>query len=172
MLFPLSAILTSFVIFFSTGANAAALFSITSSSFADSKAIPAWYSCDGGEHSPQLSWKGAPSKTKTYVLICNDPDAPQGDWYHWVMYNIPNTVTTLSEGTVLASGASLGKNSWGRLQYNGPCPPAGSLHHYYFTLYALDSSLSLPSGAEAKTVMQAMQGHVVGKTTIVGVFGH
>lgn len=172
MLFPLLAVTTSFVITSSTYAEQAALFSLTSSSFSDRKDIPSLYTCDGRDLSPQLAWSGAPAKTQSYVLICDDPDAPSGNWYHWVLYNIPSAVTELPEGRAQPSGAVLGKNSWGRTQYNGPCPPASSIHRYSFTLYALDIRLALPGGADAKTVLKAIQGHVLGKTTIMGVFGH
>ena len=171
MLFPLYAIIAFFVISFSAQAEPVALFSMKSSSFAEGKNIPALYTCDGSDRSPQLRWKGAPAKTKTYVLIANDPDAPGGTWYHWVVYNIPNTIKLLTEGSALPAGASLGKNSWGRMQYNGPCPPASSIHRYYFTLYALDIRLPLPSGAEVMTVVNAMQGHILGEATLVALFG-
>ncbi len=172
MLFPFLAITTSFVITSSTYAEQAALFAIKSASFVDRKNIPALYTCDGQDLSPQLAWSGAPARTESYVLICDDPDAPVGIWYHWVLYNIPSAVTELPEGVAAPSGAVLGKNSWGRTQYNGPCPPASSIHRYNFTLYALDMRLTLPGGADAQTVLKAIQGHVLNKTTIMGVFGH
>lgn len=172
MFFSVLALTTSFVISASTHAEQAARFSIKSTAFADRKNIPTVYTCDGRDLSPQISWKGAPAKTQAYVLICEDPDAPVGSWYHWVLYNIPPSVSVLPEGAALSSGAELGKNSWGRSQYNGPCPPASSIHRYNFTLYALDSRLDLPPGAEASTVLRAIQGHVLAKTTLMGVFGH
>ncbi len=163
---------SSFFLALSTYAETANMFLIQSSSFENKKEIPALYTCDGKDLSPQLAWSGAPANTKTFALICEDPDAPAGIWYHWVLYNIPNGVTQLAEGSALPAGAALGKNSWGRSQYNGPCPPASSTHRYQFTLYALDAPLALPSSAGAKAVLQAIQGHTLGKATMMGVFGH
>lgn len=172
MLFPILALSTSFVITTSTYAEQAALFSMRSSSFSDRNTIPALYTCDGGDRSPELAWQGAPPKTVSYVLICVDPDAPTGAFYHWVLYNIPRSVSEIPAGAGAAPGAELGRNSWGRAQYNGPCPPPSSIHRYHFTLYALDIRLPLARGADAQTVLNAMQGHVLGQTLILGVFGH
>ena len=170
MLFPLLALTTSFVITNSTPVRAGQL-SLHSSSFTDRSTIPTIYTCEGKNVSPELAWHGAPAGTESYALICEDPDAPAGIWYHWVIFNIPRVVTEIPEGSGLPGGATPGANSWGRTQYSGPCPPS-SIHRYNFTLYALDSHLQLPNGADAKQVMNAMQGHVLQKTTIMGVFGH
>jgi len=159
-----------FIISVSTQAEPLAMFKLQSTSFSDRKDIPVLYTCDGRDVSPQLSWNGAPMKTQSYVLICADPDAPAGTWYHWVIYNIPVSVLNVAEGSI--SVGVLGKNSWGRAQYNGPCPPASSTHHYHFMLYALDSQLSLPSGADANAVIKAMQGHILEQAMIMGIFGH
>jgi Raf kinase inhibitor-like YbhB/YbcL family protein len=172
MFFPFLALTTSFIISTSTFAEQSALFSLKSSAFNDKKTIPALYTCDGADRSPALAWSGAPPKTRAFVLICDDPDAPTGVWYHWVVFNLPASVSGLHEGTALPAGTLLGKNSWGRAQYNGPCPPASSIHRYHFTLYALDTRLSLPPGVSAATVLRAMQGHVIAKTTLMGIFGH
>lgn len=172
MFYPILALTTSFVISISSHAEQAAMFSINSSSFVDRQTIPALYTCDGNDISPQLRWSGTPAKTQSLALICEDPDAPAGTWYHWVVYNIPNSVTELAQNASLPAEAKLGKNSWGRVQYNGPCPPASSIHRYNFTLYALDIALPLSSGESAEAVLSAMQGHVLGKAIIMGVFGH
>lgn len=155
-----------------TYAEQTAMFSIQSSSFHDKENIPVLHTCDGKDLSPQLSWHSAPASTQSFVLICEDPDAPVGTWYHWVMYNLPSTISKLPQGAELPPGAVLGKNSWGRAQYNGPCPPASSTHRYIFTLYALDKPLALSPGAGATAVLQAIQGHVLAKATMMGVFGH
>ena len=112
-----------------------------------------------------------PSQTQSYVLICADPDAPSGVWFHWVVYNIPAQSEKVDEGGALFSG-TLGKNSWGREQYSGPCPPTRAIHRYVFTLYALNAPLNLPPGESADAVLKAAQGHVLAKATLLGVYGH
>lgn len=171
VLFPVLALTSSFFISTSTYADQSAHLSVTSSSFGDHKDIPVVYTCDGSDVSPQIAWRGTPANAKSYALICHDPDAPSGVWYHWVLFNIPTNVTELPSG-VADSGGVAGRNSWGREQYNGPCPPAQTIHRYIFTFYALDTQLSLSSGADAKAVQNAMQGHILAKTTLMGVFGH
>lgn len=145
---------------------------ITSQSFDSQTALAKIYTCDGKDISPQLSWTGVPQNTQSLVLIFSDPDAPGGTFYHWVLYNLPPTVTSLSENIKkLPAGTVVGKNSWGKMEYNGPCPPKGSTHSYIFTLYALDSKLSLPAGADAKTVMDALQSHLIAKAEITTSYG-
>lgn len=146
-------------------------FTLSSTSFTDQQNIPALYTCDGKNISPPMSWSNAPTKTASFALICQDPDAPAGVWYHWVVYNLPASVTSLPEGALLPAGAAMGKNSWGHAEYSGPCPPHPSTHRYIFTLYALDRLLPLPNGADLATLENAMHGHVLEKTTIFGVFG-
>ena len=158
--------------FFITVSSHAANFSLHSSSFKASSTIPALYTCDGRGLSPELSWQGVPAKTEAFALITADPDAPAGTWYHWVIYNIPASVSEIPQGEILPAGAMLGTNSQGKTEYQGPCPPTTTIHRYVFTLYALDKKLSLPEGVDAKTLERAMQGHVLGKTSILGVFGH
>lgn len=137
-------------------------FSIASEAAADKSALPTLYSCDGADTSPQLSWTNIPAQTKSFALILSDPDAPHGTFYHWVVFNIPATVHQLAEGiSQYPASSQLGKNSWGKSQYNGPCPPPGSIHHYIFTLYALDTLLTLSAEADVSSVMSAMQSHIL-----------
>lgn len=168
---PLFALSTSFFITAAAHANNGE-FVIRSTSFIDRHDIPVTYTCDGNDVSPAISWGQAPAKTVSFTLICYDPDAPIGIWYHWVMYNIPSTISQLPVAAGLPEGAFLGRNSWGRAQYNGPCPPRSAIHRYVFAIYALDTRLALPSGASAAEVEKAMQGHILSKTSIMGVFGH
>jgi Raf kinase inhibitor-like YbhB/YbcL family protein len=146
-------------------------FVLTSPSFSSSQAIPKTYTCDDKNISPELTWTGIPENTKSFALIVSDPDAPGGIHYHWVIYNIPPTINSLDEGTATPPGTQ-GKNSSGDMKYNGLCPPKGSTHSYIFTLYALDSLLNLPNGADAETVMKAAQPHVLGTTQLTSSFGH
>ena len=98
----------------------------------------------------------------------DDPDAPGWTWVHWVLFNIPVSTRALAEGMQI-SGISVGKNSWGEMQYGGPCPPSGT-HRYFFKLYALDSSLSLSPGATKEQVLKAMDGHTLAQSELVGTF--
>lgn len=149
---------------------------INSSSFADGAKIPRAYAytgCGGLNKSPQISWSDAPSSTKSFALICQDPDAPRGTFYHWVIYNIPPAVTNFSEGVEkakkLSSGALQGTNDFRLIGYDGPCPPSGA-HRYIFTVYALDAMLKLPAGAHAQDVLDALEGHVIAQGNITGKY--
>jgi len=147
---------------------------LTSSAFARGEAIPAAYTCDGLDKSPPLSWTEPPAGTQSFALIVTDPDAPTGTWVHWVDYNIPAEVRSLSEGVVDDAGLSggvHGKNSWGRSNYGGPCPPSGT-HRYFFKLYALDTLLSVEGDATQRRLLAAMQGHILAETELMGTYKH
>lgn len=146
-------------------------FTLTTDAFLDQGALPVLYTCDGKDVSPQLSWTNVPAKTQALALVVKDPDAPNGDFYHWVVYNIPTSAKELAQGTKsLPSGALAGKNSWNKLQYNGPCPPKGSAHTYTITLYALSNKLTVPTGADAKAVIKAISSNTVGKAELTMVY--
>jgi Raf kinase inhibitor-like YbhB/YbcL family protein len=171
LLYPLLALTTSFYLT-AVPAVTKPSFTLTSAGFKDKQDIPALYTCDGRNIAPEISWQQPPGKVRTYALILEDPDAPAGTWYHWVVYNIPGSTAQIPQGGSLPTGAIIAKNSWGRLQYDGPCPPPFSIHRYVFVVYALDSQLSLPRDSDAKALKKAMEGHVLRKTSIFGVFGH
>jgi Raf kinase inhibitor-like YbhB/YbcL family protein len=147
-------------------------FRLTSSAIAPNKPIPAAYTCDGGDLAPPLAWAGAPAKASRLALIVEDPDAPAQPFSHWIVFNLPVTDMELVAGGSLPFGTAEGLNSFGKAGYNGPCPPAGAAHHYHFTLYALDTSLSLDGGATRAQVDAAMQGHIVGRVELVGTYAH
>ncbi|HXW83237.1 MAG TPA: YbhB/YbcL family Raf kinase inhibitor-like protein [Candidatus Binataceae bacterium] len=151
-----------------------ATLAITSTAFANSGPIGETYACTGSDISPELYWTGAPDGTRAWTLIVEDPDAPSGVFIHWVVYNLPRKLTTLAEdipqNASLDTGGVQGVNGAGKIGYFGPCPPAGKLHHYHFKLYALDAKLNVPPGASATTVKDAMQGHVLGTTELIGTF--
>ena len=115
-----------------------------------------------------------PPSAKSLALIVKDPDAPSGDFVHWVIFDIPTSVSSMSEGIPPAAktvfGATQGQNGRGETGYTGPCPPPGKDHHYHFRLYALDKSLGLTSDADAAQVESAMQGHILAQTDLVGIF--
>jgi Raf kinase inhibitor-like YbhB/YbcL family protein len=150
--------------------------SLTSTAFEDGGRIPYLYTCEGDDISPALQWSGAPASTRTYVMVCEDPDAPRGTWIHWVLYNIPGDALELTKAVPtlpeLPSGARHGRNTAGDMTYAGPCPPPGKPHRYFFRLYALDLSLDLPPGATKIELDQAMDQHIVAQGTLLGTYQH
>lgn len=146
-------------------------FQLTSSTFRNGEAIPARYTCDGQDISPPLEWQDAPEQTRSFALICDDPDAPVGTWVHWVAYNLPASVKSLPEGVTAANPAAgqQGQNSWGQSGYGGPCPPGGT-HRYFFKLYALDIQLTLKAGAGKHQVLKAAEGHILAQAELMGKY--
>ncbi|HEX7363584.1 MAG TPA: YbhB/YbcL family Raf kinase inhibitor-like protein [Dehalococcoidia bacterium] len=147
---------------------------LTSSAFTDGANIPEVYTCKGENKSPELSWAGLPAGTASLALIMDDPDATVGTFTHWVVFNLPKDSAGLPEGiikdTVLAGGTLQGNSGARRIGYVGPCPPKGGPHHYTFTLYALDITLSLEAGATKDQVLQAAEGHILGQAQLVGLY--
>jgi Raf kinase inhibitor-like YbhB/YbcL family protein len=152
----------------------AAQMQVTSSAFTNNQPIPADYTCDGKNISPPLAWSGAPSGTKSFVLICDDPDAPRGVWTHWVVFNLSPETTSLPEDTANASyalgNAKQGLNDFQHPGYGGPCPPPGKPHRYFFRIYALDSTLDLNAGTTKKEVETAMASHVLASGQLIGKY--
>ena len=152
-------------------------FRLTSSCFEHETEIPARHTCDGGDVSPPLTWSGIPAGTKSLALVVDDPDAPDPSapkmtWVHWVLYDIPATVTELDEGSSergLPSGAREGRNDWKKIGYGGPCPPIGR-HRYFHKLYALDTVLGDLGHPSKTTLERAMKGHVLAQATLVGTY--
>lgn len=154
--------------------NTTVEFILSSSSFSEGNAIPARYTCTGENLSPHLVWTGVPANTVSFVLIVDDLDAPRGVFTHWIVFDIPSDINELQEGmgnTVPpVFGALFGNNDMNKDVYGGPCPPSGSPHHYRFTLYAIDTTLGLAEGASKKQVLEAIEGHVIQKSTLTGTF--
>ena len=147
---------------------------LTSSSFQPEGNIPAKFTCEGEDDSPELTWKNPPLRTKTFALIAHDPDAPKsGGFTHWVVYNIPKDVNQIPQGApkgdTLPGGGTQGRNDVGTTGYIGPCPPSGT-HHYYFYLYALDTELTLQPGATKEDLEKAMKGHLLDKASLMGLY--
>jgi Raf kinase inhibitor-like YbhB/YbcL family protein len=144
---------------------------ITSSSFVHEDMILAKYTCDGQNISPPLAWSGAPKETKSFALICDDPDAPAGTWVHWVIFDIPANINSLPEKVSrqeeIAGLGKSGKNSSRRYGYDGPCPPSGT-HRYYFKLYALDSMLNMNAGLTKEELLKAIKGHILAEAQLMG----
>jgi Raf kinase inhibitor-like YbhB/YbcL family protein len=142
---------------------------VSSAAFKQNSMIPSQYTCDGVNISPQIAWTPGPEGTKSYALICDDPDAPMKTWVHWLIYNIPPTVLSIPENDRGIKDALYGTTDFRRTGYGGPCPPSGT-HHYHFKLYALDSMLPLKSGATKPEIETAMKGHILASGDLVGLY--
>lgn len=157
---------------------------LQSPSFEDGDVIPQRFTGNGENVSPELRWNGAPSRTKSFVVVMDDPDAPTGTWVHWVAFDIPANITTLPENAGAAGGKKLpqearqGVNSWferglaGGHQYSGPMPPRGQTHRYVFQVYALDvPSLGIKKTEPTKAqVTQAMEGHILASAELMAKY--
>ena len=147
---------------------------IKSSTFQNGAKILVRYTCDSLNVSPSLSWAGASAKTKSFALICEDPDAPSGMFIHWVIFNIPKEKNGLEENVpkkdLLTDGTAQGKNSSGKTGYTGPCPPPGKPHRYFFRLYCLDTKLSLKQPVNKTELEMAMKGHILAEAQVFGTY--
>ena len=156
-----------------TGAKEKRQLIVASKAFTEGGVIPKQYSCDGANISPPLQWDAAPDGTKTFALIADDPDAPNGMWVHWVLYNLPASTRELKENIPpqekLTSGARQGTNDFRQTGYGGPCPPAGA-HRYYFKLYALDTELSPDAVTTKEQLLKAMEGHILAQGQLMGKY--
>lgn len=141
---------------------------LTSTAFETNGPIPSQYTCDGQNVSPQLVIGDVPPAAKSLALIVDDPDAPAGDWVHWLVWNIDPKTAEIREGAV-PPGAVQGRTDFGNNRWGGPCPPSG-VHHYQFKLYALDATLDLPENAAKKDLEKAMEEHTVEQYTLVGTY--
>jgi Raf kinase inhibitor-like YbhB/YbcL family protein len=145
--------------------------SIISPAFDNGAFVPTKYTCNGQNISPKLSWENAPPGTQSFALIMDDPDAPNGTWDHWILYDIPSQVRELKEDIKeLPKDAHVGKSSSGKNEYGGPCPPADQQHRYYFTLYALDTKLNLSDGISKMQLEQAMSGHILSQSQLIALY--
>jgi len=151
-------------------------FTLTSSDFAHNGAIPSKFTCDGQQVNPHLSIAGVPEGAKSLALIMDDPDIPQvfkeqrgiDSFDHWTLFNIPPETREIPQGS---TAGVAGQNGGGKNEYAGPCPPREyepSEHRYFFKLYALDADLALPIGATKKQVIDAMEGHIIEETNLIG----
>lgn len=150
---------------------------LVSSAFAPDGEIPRRYTCQGEDISPPLSWSGVPEGTKSFVLIVDDPDAPDPKaprmtWVHWVLYNLPAETRELPQAMgpeTVPPGTEEGQNDWKNLGYGGPCPPIGR-HRYFHKLYALDTRFPDLGAATKKGVEAAMAGHILARAELVGTY--
>jgi Raf kinase inhibitor-like YbhB/YbcL family protein len=146
---------------------------VSTTAFTGGAAIPAKYTADGEDIAPSLSWSAVPAQTKSIAVCVVDTDAPRGDWWHWVLYGLDAKTTELKEGTPktpAAVGASQGVNDFGKTGYNGPSPPKGKVHHYYFRVFALDKMLSAKPGLDKVAFEKAIAGHILARGEAVGTY--
>lgn len=154
---------------FSKGDNMVEIISkleLTSSAFEPGGAIPLKYTCDGEDVNPPLTISKVMGGASSLVLIVDDPDAPNGDWVHWLVWDIDPGTTEIAENRG-PEGAIQGKTSFGAPGYGGPCPPSGT-HRYFFKLYVLDKKLELDSSADKGQLLEAMEGHVLEQAELMG----
>jgi hypothetical protein len=143
---------------------------ISSPAFEDGEYLPVKYTCDGLDISPPLNFSNIPRDAKSLALIVEDPDAPGGVFVHWLVWNILPNTTGFSEGENITFPQGI--NDFGMKRYKGPCPPSGSIHRYFFRLYALDTLLDLSEGATKKQLEAAMSGHILDEAELIGRYGH
>jgi Raf kinase inhibitor-like YbhB/YbcL family protein len=158
----------------SAGGRSSMALVLKSTAFAPGAEIPKKHSCEAADVSPALEWSGSPARTVSFALIMDDPDAPAGTWVHWVLWNLPASAYELPEAVAkqdqLHDGTRQGRNSFRKIGYNGPCPPPGKPHRYFFRLYALDEKLELAPGANSADLQQAMKGHVLMQAEYMGAY--
>ncbi len=142
--------------------------------FSPGGTIPDMYSCKAQNISPPLSWQNIPAGSKSLALIVVDTDVPPGGFTHWIVYNIPINSTGFPADqpkvAVLPDGTGQGLNDAGKIGYTGLCPPPGSVHHYHFRLYALDTLLDFNGSANRSVLESTLQGHILQSTELVGLF--
>ncbi len=149
---------------------------VSSTAFSAGKIIPKQYTGDGKDVSPPLKWTAGPKGTQCYAISVEDPDAPRGTWWHWIIANIPSNVTQLNEGAsrgkVAIFGSVEGINDFDKLGYNGPMPPKGQNHRYYFKVLALSSPLKLRWGCTKEQYAAATKGNIIGQGELIGTYAH
>ena len=138
---------------------------LRSTAFSHNGHIPPLYTCEGEDINPPLEVHNISQGTQSLALIVEDPDAPNGVFDHWLVWNI----SPQQDITERANPGINGTNSFGKTGYGGPCPPSGS-HRYFFRVYALDTELDLPAGANKKELQQAMEGHILAEGELMGLY--
>jgi Raf kinase inhibitor-like YbhB/YbcL family protein len=146
---------------------------LTSTAFSDGATIPRRHTCDGEDLSPPLAWSDVPAETRSFVLLCDDPDAPAGTWHHWAAYDIPVSQTALAADAARhAHGFNQAINDFQRVGYGGPCPPRRhGPHHYRFRLLALSiDRLPVRKEAQCRDIEREARKHLLAEAVLVGVY--
>lgn len=147
---------------------------VTSKVISPGAEFPKRNTCQGEDISPDLAWTGAPAGTQSFALILDDPDAPGGTFTHWLLWDIPaashELPQNLPRAPQLPEGARQGRNDFGKVGYNGPCPPPGKPHRYYVRVFALDTTLGVKAGAGRSELERAMEGHMLARGELMGRF--
>ncbi|WP_276496281.1 YbhB/YbcL family Raf kinase inhibitor-like protein [Pontibacter litorisediminis] len=138
---------------------------LSSPAFSAGETIPEKYTCDGEDINPPLEIGDFPAGTQSLVLLVDDPDAPSGSWTHWLVYDIP-LIHIIEERSV---PGIVGVNSFGNMNYGGPCPPIGT-HRYFFRVYALDTRLALSGGRTKEEIFTQMENHIIGSGELMGLY--
>ena len=139
---------------------------VSSTAFSEGQSIPEKYTCDGQNVSPPIKWSGAPDNAKSITVICEDPDAPAGNFTHWVLYDLPAKTNELPEGS--SGNGKEGVNGFDKKGYGGPCPPPGRPHRYFFRVYALDTESLGKAGLSKDEITAAMKGHILAEGHTMG----
>ena len=172
--FPARPILSDIYSSENQGGSSMANFTLSTLAFTQNGNIPKKYTCDGENISPSFSITGVPPMTRSLALIVEDPDAPMGIFTHWILYNIPSTQTSLQEGLPktgsITGVGNQGSNDMRRVGYDGPCPPRGAAHRYFFRLFALDLEPRLPSGLGAPQLQKQIKDHIIGEAVWIGLY--
>ncbi len=150
---------------------------VVSSVFKDKEFIPKKYTCEGQDVNPELVISNIPDGAKTIAIICDDPDAPIGTFVHWVLWNYPvdgpsvKIPEALPKVEKLQNGAMQGYNDFGKVGYNGPCPPKGhGVHHYHFKIYAVNSLIELNGKVTKEVLERALSSRIIAQAKIVGLY--
>ena len=138
---------------------------LTSPAFSHNQMIPKKYTCQGEDINPLLEISEIPAGTKSLALIMDDPDAPGGNWDHWLVCNIV-PVAEIKENSVPGTQT---RNDFGRVNYGGPCPPSGT-HRYFFKLYALNATFNFLKPPSKKELEGAIQKHLLEETVLIGLY--
>ena len=148
---------------------------LSSRAFENQERLPTRYTCEGDSVSPPLTWQGVPENAKTLALVVDDPDAPSGQFTHWVVYNLPTIPPELEEGASLSDrlseGLREGFNSFGNQGYGAPCPPRGDgEHRYVFRLYALNNELTFTGRVTRDQLLDRIEGKILEEANLVGLY--
>lgn len=141
---------------------------LTSPTFSHGETIPKKYTCNGEDVNPTLNISETPQEAMSLVLIIDDPDAPNGTWSHWTVWDIPTSTKVIEENSV-PTGAIVGENDFKQSLYRGPCPPRGT-HRYFFKLYALDTIINLPQSSTLSELQNAMKNHIIEEAELEGIY--